>query len=231
MKIQRNVRLGLCALGIISGAALLPAYRASAAITFGQVDTFQDGLTAGWSQGAASPNPSSVIAGGGPGGASDAYLQNVSVGGFGAGSKMVMFNTSQWAGDYGTAGVNRITADMANFGSSPLSMRVALQDGNFVDYSSTLAAVLPADGKWHPVVFDLTNAGLTSLGGADTLQQALANVSQLRLLSSAGPAFNGDALAGTLGVDNIRATSTPEPSSILFILGVIGAMPRRRRRM
>ena len=78
---------------------------ARAAITFGQLDDFQSGMTTGWQQGAISTHPTTVVATDGPGGAGDAYLQNVSTGMFGAGSKQVMFNMAQWSGNYATAGV------------------------------------------------------------------------------------------------------------------------------
>src|SRR5438309_10918787 len=104
---------------LLLSAALVPALAsaAGAAITFGQIDDFQSGDTMGWSQGGPSPNVPSVIPTGGPAGTDDKYLQNISSGGFGPGSKQVMMNMTQWTGNYTMAGVTRVTAELANFGS------------------------------------------------------------------------------------------------------------------
>ncbi len=163
----------------------------------------------GWSEGGLSPNPPINLPDGGPSGAGDNYLQNVSSGGFGAGSRMVMFNNIQWTGDYLTMGVTRIKADMANFGASSLSMRIAIERNLGERYGSTNAVALPADGQWHRVTFDLTSSDLSLISGIASLNDVLANVTQLRILSRAlGPGWRGDAIVATLGVDNITAEVT-----------------------
>jgi hypothetical protein len=184
---------------------LCPAH--SHAVVFGQEDTFQDGTTLDWQEGASSPNPPTNVATGGPAGAGDRFLQNISSGGFGAGSRMVMFNSAQWSGNYNAARVDRITAQMANFGSTTLHMRIAFRGGpSSTLYGSSSAAVLPPDGLWRSVVFDLTTSALTNIGGANTLAQVLGSVAELRILSAIGGAtFTGDPIIGTLGVDNITA--------------------------
>ena len=96
---------------------------ARAGVSFGQLDDFQTD-TAGWQQGNAAPinpNPPTVISTGGPSGPSDPYLQNVSSGGFGPGGKQVMFNRLQWTGNFVSAGVTRVTAELQNFGTTPLA--------------------------------------------------------------------------------------------------------------
>jgi hypothetical protein len=176
-----------------------------AAVTLGQQDTFSDGTTQGWLQGASSPNPTTNIATGGPAGAGDRYLQNVSSGGSGAGSKMIMFNQAQWTGNYTAAGVTRIDANMANFGSTVLHMRIALKNGSD-EYASTNAVVLPADGKWYQVGFEINAGSMTQVAGTNPLAVVLGAVQEARILSSSVPAYNGDAIVGTLGADNITAT-------------------------
>jgi hypothetical protein len=184
----------------------VPAY---AAITFGQLDNFQDGTTQGWDEGAASPNPPANVADGGPRGAGDAYLQNVSGGVGGAGGKMVMFSGSQWAGNYNAAGVTQIDASVANLGAEPLFMRLAVLSGTAV-YGSAEAVELPPDGVWRRVTFGLTGDALTKLEGTDTLAEALSHVQNLRVLSAqGGPALMGDVVAGTLGLDDVRALRLP----------------------
>jgi hypothetical protein len=173
-------------------------------VVFGQVDDFQDGTTMGWSEGASTPNEP-ANASGGPGGATDLYLRNVSSGGFGgAGSKQIMFNGAQWAGDYNAAGVTRISGWAANLGSTPLHLRVAFSNG-FNRFSSTRAVDLPADGAWHPFHIDIDPAHVTTISGAVSAAEALANVTELRLLSAASPSYTGDVVAGTLGIDDLRA--------------------------
>jgi hypothetical protein len=177
---------------------------ARAAVVFGQVDDFQDGTTMGWSEGASTPNEP-ANASGGPGGAQDLYVRNVSSGGIGgAGSKQVMFNGAQWAGDYNAAGVTRVSGWAANFGGTTLHLRVAFSNG-FNRFSSTRAVDLPADGAWHPFHIDIAAADVTTISGAVSAAEALSNVTELRLLSAASPSYTGDVVAATLGIDDLRA--------------------------
>ncbi|MCH7702211.1 MAG: hypothetical protein IID37_11030 [Planctomycetes bacterium] len=197
MKSSLLLALAVCGL-------LMP--RTAQAVACGQVDDFEDGTTMGWTEGPISPNQPTNVANGGPSGVGDNYLRNFSSGGVGAGSRMVMFNTLQWAGDYLAAGVTRIEADMANFGATALSMRIAIERNIGGRYGSTNAVALPADGQWHRVTFDLTSADLSLISGLATLNDVLANVGELRILSAtAGPTWQGDAIVATLGVDNITA--------------------------
>jgi hypothetical protein len=191
-------------------AVLLAAPRADAAITFGQLDDFQGSTTLGWREGAGSPNPPAVVLNGGPGGAGDAFLQNVAIGGFGAGGRQVMFNQAQWAGDYMTAGVTRIEMKLRNLGQTTLSMRVALTSASSTRYGSTDAITLPAGSDWQIATFELSPSALTLLSGNDTVPQLLATVTEVRLLSAAsGPSHLGDAIASAVGVDAIRALRLP----------------------
>ncbi|GMV97799.1 MAG: hypothetical protein AMXMBFR83_21540 [Phycisphaerae bacterium] len=197
------------------------------AIALNQVDTFQNGTVMGWSEGAASPNPPTNVATGGPAGAGDRFLRNVSSG-FGSGGKMVMFNRGQWSGHYAAAGVNRIEADMINLGSTTLYMRIALSDYDESNrYATDPAVVLSPGGGWKHVVFDLTEEGMTQVEGFGTLAGLLTGVSEMRILSSQFPSWRGDDVAATLGVDNI--TALPEPASLLLAaLGGAGSARRRR---
>jgi len=203
---------------LVALCLLSPALRVLA-ISPGQIDTFQDGTVMNWQEGTPSPNPPANVPTGGPAGGGDAFLQNISSGGFGAGSRMLMFNDAQWTGNYNAAGANRLTADMANFGTTTLHMRVVIRGGpNTTIYCSTVAVDLPTDGVWRPVIFDLTPGGMTNLGGADTLADVLGSVTELRILSAeAKPAFMGDPLIGNLGMDNLRASAVtpPTPTSVV----------------
>ena len=190
----------LIAVVLASVAATRPA---RGAVIFGQVDDFQNGSTMGWDEGGPSPNPP-TNAPGGPDGAADRFLRNVSSGGSRAGSRMAMFNQDQWAGDYNAAGVTRITGWVANLGTSELHVRLALAGGGS-RFGSTRAYTLPPGSGWRRVSFDLTESGMAALGGG-TLSTALSRVTELRLLTARnGPAFIGDDMDGVLGVDDLRA--------------------------
>ncbi len=193
-------------LGIRAAAAALVMMVAGLvlAVEPGQADDFEDGTVMGWDEGFQSPNPPVNIPDGGPMGAGDAYLENSSDGGFGAGSRMVMYNNAQWTGNFNALGIPlSIRAHMANFGAELLLMRVALEGANGARYASSAWTVIDTDGMWYEVVFDLTDSAMTLVEGAGTLDSVLDNVVEMRILSSAQPAWRGDDIQALLGVDNI----------------------------
>jgi hypothetical protein len=183
---------------------------AQSGITFGQIDDFQDATTMGWSEGPPSPNPPTNEPDGGPLGAGDRYLRNVSAGDGTAGGKQIMFNRAQWAGDYNDAGVTRLSAMIANFGDAPLYPRVAILDNTGSRFATTTPTPILPDQAWHPVVFDLTAAGMSNITGLSTLATALSNVTELRLLSAKNvPTYFGDDVPAIMGVDDLRALRQP----------------------
>jgi hypothetical protein len=198
-------------------------------ITLGQIDNFNDGATQNWTQG--HPPGGVSVVNGGPGGASDPFMQIAAAGGFGTDSKLIVFNTSQWSGNYNAAGVGAIEMDLKDISGGPLSIRISLRDTTGFGYSSTNAFPISADGLWHHTAFRLDQ--MTAIGTPPTLSQFLSNVPELRILSSAVPSLNGDAIVATLGVDNIHAiAAAPEPTGILFFAagaGFRGWWLRRRR--
>ena len=173
----------------------------------GPFDDFEDGTVSGWMEGPASPNPPTNVPDGGPDGAGDNYLENRSSGGgFVPGSALVMFNQAQWTGDYLATGVTRIEAQMANLGQTNLFMRIAIEGQPFEQYGSTVPELLPADGQWRSVVFELSDPFLTRISGSGPLSDVLSGVTTLRILAASnGPAWNGDRVVATLGVDDILA--------------------------
>ena len=205
---SRFVFVGACA-ALLS---FMTVARVSARpVAFGQIDNFEDGTTMGWGEGSVSPNPPTNVPTGGPSGAGDHFLRDSSNGNFGAGSKMIFFNTAQWAGNYNSAGVTRINGMMNNLGTTPLFMRIAIQGGAFgTIFGSTNPVSLAPGSGWQPFTFNLTTSGLSLIGGSDSLSDVLANVSQTRILSAeSGPQFNGDVIVATVGVDNLRALRLP----------------------
>lgn len=194
------------------GLGLLALPSIAHAITSGQIDTFEDGTPMAWEEGPFSPNPPANVPTGGPAGVGDHYLSNTSSGDFASpGGKMTMNNLGQWTGDYVAAGVASLGMEVANFGSTPLYVRVALQ-GASGQYCSTLPFILPADGQWRTATFGLNASELTAVALNVPLSTLLTNVTMLRVLSAqSGPSFRGDEIAGVLGVDNLRVNA---PSAV-----------------
>lgn len=179
------------------------------AIVAGQIDDFENNTTMGWRHGSAfSPTAPTNAPDGGPNGSGDAYVSVGSTGTGGAGSMLAMLNTAQWTGNYTAAGVKAIRADVANFGTGPLHIRLGLADPtrSLHQFVSTNAHVVPADGTWRRVAFNLTTTDLTRVAGTFSLAQLLAGVGEARILSrSSGPGWTGDAIEAALGADNIEA--------------------------
>lgn len=225
---MRNRFLGV----LLATLATLLATAPVGAISLGQVDDFQAGGFGNWEPTFFSSN----VATGGPAGAGDRFLQYTSSGS-GAGGKMIIFNSGQWAGDYAAAGVDQITLYAINKGSTPLFLRLAIGTGtgfapasNGTWYGSNDAVVLPANDTWTEIAFDLTTAAMTQIMGSEELASMITGVSQLRILSAAGgPATRGDAIAGTLGLDEI--TAVPEPSASMLVgVGLAWLSAKRRPR-
>ncbi|MBI3837060.1 MAG: hypothetical protein HY288_03895 [Planctomycetia bacterium] len=179
----------------------------------GQVDDFQDGTTQNWTNGPVA-NPVNVL--GGPGGASDRFLQ-VSSGTFGGGPRLVVFNDTQWIGNYVAAGMTAIEMDLKNFTASAEAIRIALRTSSggstTPGYSSTTAFALPPDNAWHHAVFSLDSGSLTGINSPPPLSTFLTAVGDCRILqAAAGPALIGDFGNFQVGVDNITADGQPQLS-------------------
>ena len=76
-------------------AAICFSFISHAQISGGLTNNFEDGTTQGWSNVAQSPNPPTNIPTGGPGGVDDNFLEEISAGGGGAGSKMIIQNDNK----------------------------------------------------------------------------------------------------------------------------------------
>ena len=194
-------------------------------------DNFESSAT-DWTNGGGGTAPTIVL--GGPAGTGDHYLQVVSAGGLGAGSKLITFDSGEWHGSYN--GVTAIAMDLKNLGANPLSMRIALKQGlakTSPGYASTNSFSLPVGSGWQHVVFSLDPSALTALGTSPpTLSALLANVAELRILSATAPNLDGDAIAATVGIDNITAIPEPTTLSLLVACGLcfLASVHRRRQR-
>ncbi len=202
------------------------AQTAQAEIMVGLTDDFEGGTVLGWVMGPpANPQPQN-IADGGPNGAGDAFLRVDSLGGNGPSSRLILFNTDQWAGDYLAAGVGEISVAFNNLGATQLAMRIAVESGD-TWFASSDPLLLPAGSGWTQAVFSLAEADVTRVQGSASYADALSNVTELRILSAAGtPNFRGDAIIASVGVDNI--TALPEPGAAVVLTGVLMLLGRRR---
>ena len=131
-------------LAVVLAQTALPA----AALHSGMVDTFTAGDDGGWSAGAAALFPPQVIAGGGPAGAGDGYLQARAAGGSGPSSRLVLIAGPQWSGDYAAAGIDRITVDAINLGATDLALRLWLAGTTGATALSADAVLLNAGSGW-----------------------------------------------------------------------------------
>lgn len=236
MRLSATTRLPATALGVALAAAPAASH---AAISLGQVDTFENGTLQSWSAGGVSnPNGPANVATGGPDAADDNFLRLTANGGA-AGGKLVVFNSDQWAGDYLTAGVESIGMKARNLGDTSLSLRLILNSG--AGSAATLSTVdLPANSAWQSVSFPLTAANLSMNGGtalsAGTYAGVMSGVFELDLAHA--PSFvssrsGSPNVVAQLGVDDITAVGAvvPEPAGVglgVLVMGIAAARRRRR---
>lgn len=209
---------------------------ARAQLNVGQIDTFEDGTTMGWTAGYAStqlPLPPTNISTGGPTGVDDNYLQITATGGMGPGSRLSAFNLAQWAGDYIDAGITSIGMDVRNFGPDDAYLRLRFADpmaGPPTNVAITDSVFLPAGGDWTSISFAIDASSLIAILGER--QTALSDATELRIFHNPEADFPGPPVGPPpvnlmLGVDNIVAP--PEPSAAL-VLGTVLLWGSRRRR-
>ncbi len=204
---HRNILLLFLLLFVV----VMFSYEAQA-ITLNQVDTFDQDV-AGWIQGASLGNVTRQPTGG-PAGVSDPFLQIVSTGLSGGGSRLVVFNRTQWSGDYLSAGVSSITLSAKNLGSTSLNFRLAFGDtlaskqgGNW--YASTTSIDLAPESDWTDVEFPLLGNEFTLSAGNLSFDAVLANINTFRFLHATVASDIGTPIAATIGLDNITATTAP----------------------
>ena len=228
---MRAVKVWGGAAAVVAGLLTWTA-AARATPILGQVNDFEvltPSPTQAWTNGHQTGAETNVNTGG-PTGAGDNFLRIAAAGGGGPGSRLVALNeATQWRGNYVTAGVTAIEMDLKNLGTTPLRMRIGLQDTSNTRFTSTASFALPADGLWYHARFGLGATDLTRNSGSATLATALTRVDQLRIMHSATADFTGDAINTAVGVDNIRAVPEPGVVGVMVVAGCGGLMLRRRR--
>jgi len=186
------------------------ASSAQVTLGLGQVDNFEDGTVQGWIEGGSSPNPPTNQSTGGPNGVGDHFLQNISSGSGGAGSRMIMFNQTQWQGNYISAGITFIHASVRNSSASAtLHLRCVFILGTAMSgtaYASTIAVDVAAGSGWQQVTFPISISDMTLVQATDTYSNTMTGVNIFRILSSASPSIVGDKIAATLDIDDIQAS-------------------------
>ena len=206
------------------GVLLCLAATARANPVLGQVNDFESGNAQGWTNGPGATDPVNNSTGG-PAGANDNFLRVSARGGGGAGSRLISYNrAAQWTGNYVAAGVTGISMDVKNLGTTPLIMRIALQEQSTgVRFFSRNGQSLPADNAWHHMTFNLT---ATDLNSGTNLTRALGRVFEIRVLHSPSAQFQGAAISSSFGIDNV--TAVPEPG-LGAVLGMVASWVLTRR--
>ena len=171
------------------------------------------------------------------------YLQ-LSANGFnGTGGKLGTRNESEdWTGDYVAAGVRAIGARIRNpMQDTVLEMRVTLMtDFLTTRWTSTEAVTVPADDRWHHVVFSLLEEDMTQVGfdfdneiDPAVFAESLAAIERLHIRHQAGEPSGGQrgtVLVGTLHIDDVTALAeVPEPTWMAWGGLVLLALRRTRR--
>lgn len=191
-------------LGAVASMLLGLASHASA-LRVGQSDGFHNPSSDGWRSGDANPNPPARIADGGPEGRGDGYLQVTATGRPGPGGNLVVFNTRQWSGDYLHQNVTAIRADLRNFGSRELVIRLLLEGPGGALLTRDSTSLPPGDG-WQQATFRVRPELLVVGAGVDA-EATLGRVTKLRIVH-APDLQGGGRTEGVLGVDDIRALSS-----------------------
>jgi hypothetical protein len=201
----------------------------AAAISNGQVDTFQDGSTANWLNGG-TMQPMNISTGG-PLGVNDRFME-LTADGSGSNGRLTVINRTQWLGNYVVAGVNEIDMDLNNFSSVTLSIRLAFKAGTFngaPGYVTSNAFTLAANSGWQHAVFSLTPGSMTGVGNPSAFATFFAAPAEFRIINASTTLdLNGNVVTGQLGIDNIVAV--PEPRAVcLLLVAAVGLCFWRRR--
>lgn len=205
--------------------ALAAAAPQARAVNIGVQDNFQNGTVSEWYGGTLITNLS-----GGPLGASDLFLNvHSSATGGGNGSKVSSHNSElRWTGDYVAAAVSAIEVDMRNLGATTLNMRLVMF-GSGSRWTSTTGFTLAPNSGWQHLTFPISQAALTRVLGGNTYNDSLTTINQIMFRHDGGtPSSGGEAISGTLGMDNITAVPAPGCVPLLGVLGL--ALARRRAR-
>ena len=213
-----------------------------AQVSPGQIDDFEDGTVQSWFESGLSPNPPLNIDSDGPAGVDDNYMQDASTGVGTAGSRVVVRNVTQWAGDYTSQGIIAIRFD-ARVLTNNLEFRVAMNgDGGSISTSNSVPVA--AGSGWTPVVIPISASDMetvtSNVGPGFDVDLTLGNCTEIRIISSLIPAFAGDKIDAIMELDNIEALTTlsvmdielntdfriyPNPSNTILRVSILELSP------
>jgi len=171
------------------------------------VDDFESSTsTLGWVGGGVP----SHVATGGPAGAGDAFIRVPNA------SNLATFNSvAAWTGDLAGIGAARVNVDLMSPASSqPLQIRFVLFGPGTTNnrWTSTAAQAVSNDGVWRNYTFSLAQADLTRVLGLSAYAAMMADVVRVMFRHDPGPpGSEGEAVNGTLNLDNIELAAADVP--------------------
>jgi hypothetical protein len=193
----------------------------ASAIVVNHVDDFSDGTTQDWGIGQPGLFPVNQPDSG-PGGAGDYALWMATDGAGGTSPHLLVLNTSSdWRGNWTSAGVARIQLDVLGPSSNGFGLQMRLgvagpnppSSGGSGNTWVTPAMVVPSDNQWHRVTFDVLAANFISAGGTN-INSALSSVAHFRILHNPDVSFSGASpgfAGGEFFLDNITALGALGP--------------------
>lgn len=199
--------------------ACLSIVGVSQAISLASFNNFEDGSLQDWGGGSAPTNVS--------GGQASNNALEISASG---GNLATFSNSTDWTGNFTSAGVTGIRAWFKNTGSNPLGIRLVLfsASNQSIRWTSSTALVL-SGSDWVQHTFSISQADLTSVGASASYASSVSSVTRMMFRHDpTGPSSNGSAVTGSMRIDNIQAV--PEPASMIFLGSALLAFVRRQKR-
>ncbi len=162
-------------------------------------DHFDTSDTLGWIWGTSTVIPESpqVMSDGGPLGVGDGYLRVGSHGTAGAGSRLAVFNETQWTGDFLLAQQDTIYADVRNFGPTILELRIWAEGDGGDAFSDAVS--LEAGSQWQTISWDIS---ADAMHGTDVVN-VLNSVNRMRIFHNTLPEQPPETILALIGLDNI----------------------------
>lgn len=184
-------------------------------VVLNQVDDFEDGTEQNWEEAAASAAlgfAATNVSSGGPDGTDDNYLRDITSGSpGGAGSRMIIRSIgNQWSGNFTNAGVFAISMDVRSL-TNDITVRISVT-GPGGKFSTTNGVSVPAGSPWTEIGIPIAASDFTSVSDGNDggvagfdIAATLADVTELRILSSPVPAWRGEIIDAEMHLDNITA--------------------------
>jgi hypothetical protein len=184
----------------------------SAQVVLNQVDDFSEGADGNWFEAVASGAPVENVSTGGPAGAGDSYLRDYTTQNPGGpGSRMIIRNNTQWAGNFTSAGVGSVLMDVRAL-NVDITVRISVTGpgGNF----SSPGFVVTAGSGWNSITIPISSTDMLSAPAANDgsaagtdVNATMSGVTELRILSNPNPSWIGEVTNAEMHLDNITAAA------------------------